>query len=389
MDPQFFAAKQRAHIVRAERGYLAFVPPPLPPDLRLDENLVSALSTADRAVGELAGVGRTLAQPEILLAPIIRREAVLSSRIEGTRASLSDLVLFEVEPGVADRATDVQEVLNNVRALEHVISPRRRLPLSLPLLLEAHEILMTSVRGGYATPGQFRRSQNWIGHPGSTLDDATFVPPPPDRMWECLDTLEKFLHAAHDLPPLILIGCAHYQFEAIHPFIDGNGRVGRLLIALLLIEWGLLDSPMLDISAYIEPRRADYYDRLLRVSTHGDWAAWLDYFLRAVATQASDATRRAHALQNLRDRYRESVSSARASSLLPLLIDTLFHTPALTIARAAEVLGVSRRAATQTIERLISVGVLAETPRAGRARLFIAREILNVASGQGGPGLAE
>lgn len=379
MQRESFVPEQQRHVLRVEREYLAFLPPPLPPDLLINRALLARLSAADRAIGELSGVARTLPQPDILAAPIVRREAVLSSRIEGTRASLSDLALFEIDQPTRGHE-DEREVFNYVRALGHVIAPQRRLPLSLPLLLEAHEILLTGVRGGYATPGEFRRSQNWIGPPGCTLNDATYVPPPPERLWECLDPFEKHLHAEHDLPPLAVIGSLHYQFEAIHPFLDGNGRVGRLLIVLLLVEWGLLPAPMLDISAYIEPRRTEYYERLLRVSTHGDWVGWLDFFLSAVAEQATDAVRRAKRLQVLREDYRARVTSARTSSLLPQLVDALFATQALTIGRAQEVLGVSTRAAAQTVERLVTAGILVEH-RFGRRRFFLAHEIIAVANG--------
>lgn len=374
-----FVADQRRHVIRAERDYLAFVPPPLPPELIVSRALLSRLSAADRAIGELSGVARTLPQPEILAAPIMRREAVLSSRIEGTRASLSDLALFEIDRPARGH-DDEREVFNYVEAIGHVLAPDRRLPLSLPLLLEAHRILLTGVRGGYATPGEFRRSQNWIGPPGCTLNDATYVPPPPELLWDCLDPLEKFLHAEHELPPLAVIGALHYQFEAIHPFVDGNGRVGRLLIVLLLVEWGLLPAPMLDISGYIEPRRAEYYERLLRVSLNGDWAGWLDFFLGAVAEQATDAVRRARRLQSLREEYRGRVTSARASSLLPQLVDALFVTQALTIGRAQQVLGVSPRAAGLTVQRLVDAGILTEVG-VGRRRLFLALEIIATVNG--------
>jgi Fic family protein len=225
------------------------VPPPLPPDLAFDLGLAASLSAADRAVGVLAGIGRTLPSAALLAQSMIRREAVLSSRIEGTQATMSELVLFELQPQRPQDNSDVQEVNNYVTALRYVLAPDRRLPVSLPLLRETHEILLSGVRGGYATPGEFRRSQNWIGPPGCVLDTATSVPPPPERLWDCLDSFEKYLHAEHTLPPLITIACLHYQFEAIHPFIDGNGRLGRLLVTLLLVEWGLLPAPLLDLSA--------------------------------------------------------------------------------------------------------------------------------------------
>ena len=314
---------------------------------------------------------------------------MLSSRIEGTQASLSDLVLFEVEGSREDRG-DVREVLNYVDAVTHVLSPDRRLPLSLPLLREAHEILLSGVRGSvHATPGEFRRSQNWIGPPGCTLDDATYVPPPPERLWEPLDAFEKYLHADHGLPPLLSIACLHYQFEAIHPFLDGNGRVGRLLIVLLLAEWGLLAEPMLDLSAYIEPRRDEYYARLLAVSTEGDWTGWLAFFLGAVEAQAADVVARALRLQALRDEYRALVATARSSGLLSVLVDALFETPAITIPRAVKALGITHRAARLNVEKLVDVGIVREVGSAARLRLFVAPDILRAVEGipiEGVPG---
>lgn len=375
--------RQRAHLVRSERGYHAFAPPPLPPEVEFDLGLASALSAADRAVGELAGIGRTLPSAAFLVHSMMRREAVLSSRIEGTEATMSDLVLFELQPNASKQGSDVEEVLNYVTALGHVLAPERRLPLSLPLLREAHRVLLTGVRGGYATPGEFRRSQNWIGPPGCVLDTASYVPPPPELLWGCLDAFEKYLHAEHVLPPLITIACLHYQFEAIHPFIDGNGRVGRLLVTLLLVEWGLLPAPLLDLSAYLEPRRDEYYARLLAVSTQGDWTGWIRFFLSVLENQAIDARNRAVALHSLRQDYRTRVTSARASSLLPQLVDALFETPAMTINRAAEILGVTHRAATQNVVKLVDMGVLTEIESPGRVRLFLAAEILRTLDGAG------
>lgn len=382
MLAEAFSGQQRDHVVRSERGYLAFLPPKLPPEVAFDVALVRRLSAADRALGQLAGVGRTLPNPHLLAHTMVRREAVLSSRIEGTEATLSDLVRYEVAP-TAVQAVDVAEVYNYVAAVEHVLAPDRRLPLSLSLLREAHEILLTGVRGGYATPGEFRRTQNWIGSPGCVLDTATYVPPPPERMWECLDAFEKHLHAEHELPPLVTIACLHYQFEAIHPFIDGNGRVGRLLVALLLVDWGLLPAPLLDLSAYLEPRRDEYYARLLAVTIDGDWAGWISFFLDVVANQAGDALRRAQELQSLREELRGRVTGLRSSSLGPRLVDALFETPAMTIGRAVKVLDVTRRAATQNVERLLDAGVLTEVASTGRARLFVAEDVLRVLSSEG------
>lgn len=371
-------------MIRAERGYQAFVPPPLPPTLELDLDLVGLLSAADRALGSLAGVGRTLPNARLLLSAALRREAVLSSRIEGTQASLSELLLFEMAPASAPASStaDVREVLNYVTAVEHVLDPDRRLPLSLSLLREAHEILFSGIGGGYATPGDFRTTQNWIGTAGCTLDDATYVPPPPERLWDCLDSLEKYLHAARPLPPLVAIACAHYQFEAIHPFVDGNGRIGRLLIILLMVEWGLLPAPLLDLSAYIEPRRDEYYRRLLAVTTHGDWGGWLSYFLRAVEVQSEEASARALKLQELRENFRLRMAAARSSGLLGTLTDALFETPAISISRAATVLGVTHRAARLNIDKLMQAGILTEVGDRARNKLFLAHEVLAVVEGR-------
>jgi len=361
------------------------MPPPLPPDLTLDLDLARRLSAADSALGQLAGAARTLPNPRLLSRTLLRREAVLSSRIEGTQASLSDLVLFEADAGSAAEHGDVGEVYNYVQALGHVLDAERRLPLSLPLLREAHAILLTGVRGGYATPGEFRRSQNWIGPPGCTLDGATYVPPPPERLWECLDPFEKQLHADQLLPPLLAIACLHYQFEAIHPFIDGNGRVGRLLVALLLSEWGLLPDPLLDLSAYLEPRRDEYYARLLAASTDGDWQGWLRFFLTAVEQQATDAVARAHRLQELRDMYRSQVGTARSSALLGVLVDGLFESPGLTIPRAATLLGVTHRTARLNIGKLVEAGMLSEVGNRTRNKLFLATGVLRAVEGQPEP----
>lgn len=382
MRPEDFAPAARVNVVRSERGYHAFVPPPLPPVIEASPALLRRLSAADRAIGELSGVTRSLQNPLLLSQAMVRREAVLSSRIEGTRASLSDLVAYELEhTGGADQ-TDTREVLNYVAAVNHVLAPDRRLPISLPLLQEAHAILLDGTRGAYATPGEFRRSPNWIGSPGSVIDTAMYVPPPPERLWECLDAFEKYLHAERTLPPLLDLAAIHYQFEAIHPFLDGNGRVGRLLVVLLLLEWGLLPGPVLDLSAYIEPRRDRYYAALLAVSTDGDWPTWWDFMLETFEAQARDAIGRAHRLESLRAEYRSRVITPRSSGLLPALVDELFRVPALTIPRAQEFLGVTHRAATLTVERLVHAGILHEVPTARRRRMFLAEGILAAVEGR-------
>lgn len=360
------------------------MPPPLPPPLSFDPGLVGWLSSADRALGELAGVGRTLPSPHLFTRALVRREAVLSSRIEGTQATLSDLVLFEIERP-ATPLGDVHEVANYVTAMDHLLDSRRTAPVSWWLLREAHRLLLTGVRGENAMPGQYRDTQNWIGSTGAGIDGASYVPPPVELLPDCLEAFESHLRHERTLPPLIEIACLHYQFEAIHPFKDGNGRVGRLLVALLLVEWGLLPGPMLDLSGYIERRRQEYSARLLAVSTQGDWAGWVSFFLDAVAVQARDVLRRAQALQQLRDGYRSRVTGVRSSSLLPQLVDALFDTPALTINAARQLLGVSHRAATVHITKLVDAGLIVEVPASGRVRRFIARDIIAVVNGDTAP----
>lgn len=377
MDVSAFSAEQRHHIRRAEGGYAAFLPPPLPAPVPLTAELMVRLSRADRALGELAGAGGELPNPRLLSRALVRREAVLSSRIEGTQATLSDLALFEL--GAHDKPPeDTLEVHNYVRAMDHLLDPDRRLPLSMSLLREAHGILLHGVRGGHAKPGEFRHTQNWIGAPGATLTSAAYVPPPPDRLWDCLGPLELHLHAERSLPPLLDIAAIHYQFEAIHPFTDGNGRVGRLLVVLLLVEWGLLPAPLLDLSAYIEPRREQYYTALLAVSTHGEWLGWFLYFLDAVEQQAKTSLTRARRLHQLRESMRAAVATPKGSALPALLTDALLDAPFLTVPRARELLGVTHRAAAQHVQRLVDLGILQPYGPVRRPRLYHAPQVIEI-----------
>lgn len=377
MHADAFTTPQRAHLINAEGRYTAFLPPALPPPIDLDAALVKRLSDADRAIGELAGLGRSLPNPHLLSRALMLREAVSSSRIEGTQASLSDLMRFEVEQADTAPGSDVVEVHNYLRAVDHVLDPNRRLPVSLSLLREAHEILLTGTKGAYATPGELRRTQNWIGPPGAVIDNATYVPPPAERLWESLDPFEKFLHADGELPPLLALAAIHYQFEAIHPFIDGNGRVGRLLVILLLVEWGLLPAPLLDLSAYVEPRRDRYYDSLLRVTTHGDWQGWLTFFLEVVTNQARSALGRARLLLDLREQMRRQTARVRGSASPTRLVDALFDVPMMTIPLAARLLGVTYRGASLNVTKLVHLGILQEVPSGRRLRVFVAPAVMS------------
>jgi Fic family protein len=374
MNPADFRAPIAGSVIQAPGGYAAFVPAPLPPEISYDGGLVLALSRADAALSELSGLGRQLPNPHLLIAPYVRREAVLSSRIEGTRASLSDLLLDEAElDGPGDGDADVREVRNYVTALEYGLERLRDLPLSLRLVRELHERLMQGVRGDRATPGEFRRSQNWIGPAGSTPATAPYVPPPPDLLMETLGDWERFLHARDQMPDLIQCAVMHEQFEAIHPFLDGNGRVGRLLITLFLVERGRLAEPLLYLSDYIESHRQEYYDTLQRVRTEGDWPGWLRFFLAGVQETARAAVRQASRLMDLREEYLERLR--RKPNALRLL-DELFVNPYLTAARAVRILNVSDPTARQTIAFLQKEGLLEEVTGRSWGRVYLARPIL-------------
>ncbi len=354
----------------------AFVPAPLAPDLRWMPGMITLLSAADRALGQLSGLGRSLLNPHLLIGLFARREAVLSSRIEGTQASLSDLVLFEAAPEAQPRVEDVREVANHVRALQHGLARQTTLPLSLRLIREMHAILMEGVRGQEQDPGSFRKRQNWIGLPGSTLATPTFVPPPPQELDGALSAFERYLHAKSDLPPLVRLALIHYQFEAIHPFLDGNGRIGRLLITLLLCMEGILPSPLLYLSAYFEHRRQAYYAALLGVSREGKWEEWIEFFLRGVSEQSMDAVERAERLLGLREDFRSRLAKVRASALPLRLADQLFSSPAVTVPTVAKLLGVTPRSAQLNVNKLVAAGILREVSGRRRGRVYVAETIL-------------
>jgi Fic family protein len=370
-----------------DHEFWAFVPNPLPPHMEPDRELMRAVHASSYALGELAALGRNLANPHLLINPFLRREAVLSSRIEGTQASVADLYAYEAGrlslPGLSSQPpeADVREVGNYVRALEYGLGRLETLPVSLRLIRELHGILMKGVRGEQGTPGEFRRSPNWIGRPGCTQNDAEFVPPPPVEMQAALDAFEKYLHAeeSEDLP-LIRLAFVHYQFEAIHPFVDGNGRIGRLLISLLLVSWNLLPLPLLYLSAYFERNRNLYYDLLMGVSEKGGWRDWVLFFLRGVAEQAEDAADRARRLEDLRIGWRKCLSQARSSSLTLALVDTLFESPVITIPRVQETLNVTYRTAQLTVGKLAEAEIVRQVGSASYGKTFIAAEILRILS---------
>jgi Fic family protein len=373
VNPDHYQAPEAGRIVRTPQGPAAFVPAPLPPRLDFDLPLALALSKADAALSELSGLGRVLPNPHLLIAPYLRREAVLSSRIEGTQASLADLLAQEAGQPPHAPADDVLEVRNYVAALEYGIGRLAELPLSLRLVRELHARLMKGVRGERATPGEFRRSQNWIGPPGSTAQTATYVPPPVQEMAEALGEWERFLHRREELPDLIQCALVHEHFEAIHPFLDGNGRIGRLLITLFLIERERLAQPLLYLSEYIERNRQAYYDGLQRIRTHGDWRGWLLYFLDGVTWSARRAARQAGELMDLRESMRRKVADSPKAHAL---VDALFVNPNINAARIKQLLGVSDPTARSALAELEAAGLIVETTGRQWGRQYLARGVL-------------
>ncbi len=355
-------------------GYRAFIPAPLPPTppLDLDGSLRERISNAGYALGRLDGAAFTLPDPDLFARMFIRKEAVLSSQIEGTQSSLQNLLAAEARLNDPDSPTDVSEVVNYVRAMHHGLARLTELPVSVRLIREIHAELMRGGRGGNLTPGELRTSQNWIGPSGCTLREATFVPPPPHEVPQALADLERFLHDEAPLPPLVRIGLAHAHFETIHPFLDGNGRVGRLLIAFLLTEKRLLARPVLYLSHFFKRHRALYYDRLQAVRDDGDWEAWLDFFLRGVIEVSREATETAAAILRTREQYRARITDelGRGAANGHRIMERLFDNPIVTVAIVRAWLGITPAGANTLVNRLTEIGVLREITGYARNRRF-------------------
>ena len=382
MRPEDFSDHYPGQLVQVREPsageYWAFVPDPLPPKLHFDIATVKRLAAAERALGALNGIGQMLPNPYLLMAPFIRREAVSSSRIEGTETNLGQLALFEADPTRKLSAPDAPEVLNYVLALEFGLEQLESSTVSLQLLCQVHAVLLSGVRGEETSPGSFRDIQNYVGRPGQGPAEARYVPPPVSALSSTLCALEKFVQSSDEIPFLVKLALAHYQFEAIHPFQDGNGRVGRLLISLLLSESKYLSQPLLYLSAFFEKNRREYIDLLFRVSQQGDWKSWMDFFLEGIATQSQDAISRSRNLLQLRQDYRELMQSSRSSPLTLQLVDLLFASPAVTNAQVRQVLEVTAVSAQRTIERLEAVGVLVEVTGQRRNRVYLASDILEI-----------
>jgi Fic family protein len=359
-------------------GYVAYFPNPIPRELTISRDNLMRIADAEAALGRLAGTGRLLPDPHLLVRSYLRREAVASTRIEGTQASLADV--FDAEASEQPLGADVEEVVNYVRAMEIGLHRLETLPLSVRLIREMHAVILAGVRGRERQPGELRTTQNWLGPAGATIDTAPFVPPPPSELSDLLTDLERFIHEQPLLPPLVQAALLHYQFETIHPFLDGNGRLGRLLIVFFLVVRDRLPEPLLYLSPYFEARRARYYDALQAVRERGDVDSWIELFLDAVTTQAADAVVRAERLVDLRERYRSSVRATTRGAATQLAELTI-EQPVLTTRIVEERLGITRPAALNALRHLEQVGILVAAAEGPRRQLrWRADEVLAVLS---------
>jgi Fic family protein len=359
--------------VKQVEGYTAFIPALLPPkpEIEMDAELIRLLSRADRSLGRLDGATSILPNPDLFVAMYVRQEAVLSSQIEGTQSTLEDVLQYEIHVKGQERPKDIEEVVNYVEALQYGLERLKELPLCLRLIREIHKKLLNGVRGSDRTPGEFRKTQNWLGSSGCTLAQATFVPPPVVEMHNALDNLEKFLHQKDSFPALIYCGLAHAQFETIHPFLDGNGRVGRLLITFLLCQREILQKPLLYLSHYLKFHRAEYYDRLMAVRTEGNWEEWLKFFLRGIFEVSESATSTARSILNLREQHRELIGKEINNSGYGLrLLDLLFEKPIINIPLVEEYLECSYGTANKTVKQLEKLGLIQEITGWQRNRLY-------------------
>ena len=355
-------------------GYRAFIPAPLPPDpsLQIDDEMQSLLSRADRALGRLDGSIQTLPDPDLFVFMYVRKEAVLSSQIEGTQSSLNDLLEAEAQIFNAVRPRDVGEVLNYVNAMRLGLSSLEELPVSLRLIRQIHERLLHDVRGAHRQPGELRTTQNWIGPAGCTLNTATFVPPPPDRLLDALGDWERFIHDESPMPILVKIGLAHAQFETIHPFLDGNGRAGRLLITFLLCEREILSKPVLYISHFFKQHREQYYNLLQATRDSGDWESWIKFFLEGITVVSGEATETARQIVALREQHRQLITTefGRVAANGLTVLESLYSRPIISVNDIVDLTTVSFTAANQLMQKFVHHGLLAETTGQARNRRF-------------------
>jgi Fic family protein len=373
MDPSEFKAVKAGHVVTSPEGYDAFVPAPLPPRLTFTGELAVAVSRADAALGTLSGLAGELPSPAAMAAPFLRQEALCSTRIEGVDVGLTEVLLHEISAAPADSGLrQLDEVRNVLATLMYGVESVATRPLDLGLIRSLHERSLHGEPATARTPGKFRTTQNWIGPPGSTLATATYVPPPVPEMLAGLDQLEGFMAERDRLPDLVQCAMAHAQFESIHPFVGGNGRLGRVLILLFLVARGRLSLPLLYLSAYLEAHRREYYTLLQRVRTHGEWMPWLLFFAEGVRETAERAHLQARSLLRQRARYR-----SQCDEKLLALVDELFVSPFLTVREVRRALSVSDGTARRAVATLASLGLLARVPGTERPRIYVAQPILD------------
>jgi len=374
--------KDRAgKFVTQPAGYKAFVPKPLPPSPRIqyDEELQSLLSTADRSLARLDGITTVLPNPDLFIAMYVKKEALLSSQIEGTQASLEGVLEFEADLIPKENLDEIKEVINYVRALNHGIERLKELPMSLRLIKEIHKILLEGTRGEHRNPGQFRRSQNWIGPSGFPLSEAIFVPPPPDLVIPAMGELENFLHQESNIPPLVKIGLIHAQFETIHPFLDGNGRIGRLLITFYLFWKEILSKPLLYLSFYLKKKRPEYYDLLMKVRIDGAWEEWIKFFLKGISDTSEEAAKSAREIIQLKDKLMaELYKSSIASIYAVRLIDLLFETPLISIKEVIVKLNISKETANELVKKFEKIDILKEITGKQRYRKYSFKQYIEI-----------
>lgn len=382
MDLAHFNDSSPGKLVKNLDGKWAFVPNPLPGKVHWTERLISAVAEAEASLGRLSGLGERFPDPQRLVRLFLHREAELSSRIENTFADVRTQLLFEVTAEIERNAPDVLEVENNFRALESGLSAIPQRPISLQLIKQMHQLLLAGVRGQDKTPGEFRRVQAHIGR-SNDIDEARFVPPPPSFVTDCMEQLEQFLQRDKLVPRVARLAMIHYQFEAIHPFADGNGRIGRVLILLLMCQTGMLPLPLFNPSAYLESNRLEYYDHLLRVSQRGAWAEWIEFFAAGIIRECVQVSRRIEALEELRRSYQDRVRTRRSSANLARLIDMLFAHPRVQLDDVVRLMDVWPASAQRMIDRLLAMEILKEVTGRQRNRIYLAREIIEVFSEKG------
>jgi len=375
--------KNRAgRYVMQSAGYRAYIPkslPPMPP-IKYNGELRNLLSEADRALAKLDGIATVLPNTELFIAMYVKKEALLSSQIEGTQASLEGVLRFEANLEPSEDINEIKEVVNYIKAMNYGISRLQDLPMSNRLIKEIHEILIKGTRGTHKTPGEFRKTQNWLGAPGANLLEATFIPPPPDALMDLLFNLEKFIHQKDEIPPLIKISLIHAQFETIHPFLDGNGRVGRLLITFYLYWEKILSRPLLYLSFYLKKNRIEYYDSLMKIRLDGNWEGWIKFFLKGIKEVSEEAANSAKEIIILKDTILKTLFDHKISSIYAVgFLNLLFIKPIITSdEKLIKELKVSKETANQLIKKFEKLKILKEISGKKRYKKYIFSEYINI-----------